>query len=270
MQKVQCPSCGAAATNLLNCEFCGSLFVRYQAYSINTDNLFNECNEFIGFSYAGIQYHLKENIENQKAGKKYITEITASDHTPPIFITIEGVGDTPSLPISITWSSVEDLKIENKFHKLKESLLFKRDVTRIDTKEELRTYSINFGEDYIGATHLISILLKDVYELPKNYEDLNICSGVWNERKNVDNPKKGCFIATAAMGSYDDPLVFELRDFRDNWILKKSWGNKFVNWYYKYGAIAAMKIKNSFFLKKLSFLLIVKPVFYLSRILNRK
>lgn len=31
----------------------------------------------------------------------------------------------------------------------------------------------------------------------------------------------------------------ELRYFRDNWILQKSWGESFVIWYYHYGAIAA-------------------------------
>lgn len=79
-----------------------------------------------------------------------------------------------------------------------------------------------------------------------------------------------CFIATATMGSYDHPMVMELRFFRDNWILKKSWGERFVSWYYLYGAIAAKSIEKSFILKKICYLLIVKPLVYLSRIVKFK
>lgn len=77
-----------------------------------------------------------------------------------------------------------------------------------------------------------------------------------------------CFIATATMGSYEHPTVVELRHFRDSWLLKKQWGESFVEWYYHYGAIAAKFIEKSFVLKKISYLLIVKPLVYLSRIMK--
>jgi hypothetical protein len=79
----------------------------------------------------------------------------------------------------------------------------------------------------------------------------------------------GCFIATAAMGSYNHPLVVELRHFRDNWILEKKWGEAFVAWYYHYGAIAAKSIEKSFVLRKLSYIFIVNPLVYLSRFLKK-
>lgn len=44
---------------------------------------------------------------------------------------------------------------------------------------------------------------------------------------------KGCFIATAAYGSYLDPHVKVLRDFRDNVLLKTGAGTAFVKFYYK-------------------------------------
>ena len=79
-----------------------------------------------------------------------------------------------------------------------------------------------------------------------------------------------CFIATAALGSYDHSQVIELRHFRDQWILTKNWGAGFVKWYYHYGAIAAKVIEKSFTLRKLSYLLIVKPLVVLSRIVKNK
>ena len=79
-----------------------------------------------------------------------------------------------------------------------------------------------------------------------------------------------CFIATAALGSYDHSQVIELRHFRDQWILTKNWGAGFVKWYYHYGAIAAKFIEKSFTLRKLSYVLIVKPLVILSRIVKNK
>lgn len=42
----------------------------------------------------------------------------------------------------------------------------------------------------------------------------------------------GCFIATAAFGSYQEPHVMLLRQFRDEILLQSAAGSRFVEWYY--------------------------------------
>ena len=46
--------------------------------------------------------------------------------------------------------------------------------------------------------------------------------------------KSGCFIATAAYGSYLDPQVMVLRHFRDDFLLQSAPGTAFVEFYYRH------------------------------------
>ena len=73
-----------------------------------------------------------------------------------------------------------------------------------------------------------STLLRELFQFSKSELDRLLPD---NE---ITNPKSssGCFIATATMGSYNHPIVIELRSLRDNWLLNKTWGQEFTNWYY--------------------------------------
>lgn len=116
--------------------------------------------------------------------------------------------------------------------------------------------------DSKGSNHEIKIMTGDFAQLKEAY--LKKYSTPFKEKKT-----SFCFIATATMGSYEHPQVMELRHFRDEWILEKSWGESFVKWYYHYGEKAARVIDKSFVLRKFSYLLIVKPLVYLSRIVKK-
>ena len=75
-------------------------------------------------------------------------------------------------------------------------------------------------------------------------------------------PKEGCFIATAAYGSYFEKDVKVLRDFRDHYLLTNNIGKLFVKTYYKYSPSIATFIANSEILKGMV-RVILTPIVYM-------
>ena len=71
----------------------------------------------------------------------------------------------------------------------------------------------------------------------------------------------GCFIATAAYGSYLDPHVQILRNFRNQYLLKNAPGRAFVRLYNRYSPPAASLIKDHDFLRTATRILLT-PVVY--------
>lgn len=65
-------------------------------------------------------------------------------------------------------------------------------------------------------------------------------------QKNGGNEQGGfCFVATAAWGGYDDPMVKTLRGFRDNVLATSSAGQGFIDTYYRHGPRWARAIRGS-------------------------
>jgi len=62
----------------------------------------------------------------------------------------------------------------------------------------------------------------------------------------------GCFIATAAYGSYMDPHVYALRQFRDNVLMQTTPGRWFVGLYYEYSPPLADIISRNEYLRLLT------------------
>ncbi|MDQ5984396.1 MAG: Virginiamycin B lyase [Syntrophus sp. SKADARSKE-3] len=66
----------------------------------------------------------------------------------------------------------------------------------------------------------------------------------WSFTTTNDNSSSGCFIATAAYGSYDDAQVKILRAFRDKYLLTNPWGEAMVRFYYKHSPPIADTIRS--------------------------
>jgi hypothetical protein len=98
------------------------------------------------------------------------------------------------------------------------------------------------------------------YDISGNESDFsNEVSGISSPDPPSSNPShvqigsgSGCFIATAAYGSYLNPHVKTLRDFRDGFLTSNSLGRKFVRVYYQYGPRIANHIGKYGFLRYLT------------------
>ena len=108
-----------------------------------------------------------------------------------------------------------------------------------------------------------------LYEDSSYNEQIEAVIPIGTENEKPAGAGGGCFIATAAMGDYDHPVVMDLRLFRDNWLLQRDWGVKFTKWYYTHGPKAAKIIDKSTILKKITFMVIVKPLQVLTKSLGR-
>jgi len=78
----------------------------------------------------------------------------------------------------------------------------------------------------------------------------------------------GCFIATAAFGSYCNPSVKILRDFRDKFLLTTHVGQSFVNWYYKASPPLAESIRTREVMKTLVRIILLPVVGFAYLCLN--
>ncbi len=73
--------------------------------------------------------------------------------------------------------------------------------------------------------------------------------------------ERGCFIATAAYGTFLDPHVSTLRKFRDRYLEPYSWGRGLMNFYYSNSPPIAAVIRQHEFLRLIVRMLLVPVVF---------
>jgi len=83
-----------------------------------------------------------------------------------------------------------------------------------------------------------------------------------SEIGNIEAVEKGCFITTAAYGSYLDPHVQDFRDFRDQYLEPHAAGRMLMRFYYKNSPPLANVIAKSPGLKSLSRLFLT-PLAYM-------
>ena len=102
------------------------------------------------------------------------------------------------------------------------------------------------------------------------YEKIKLIDSSYSMPTIQKAKPSSCFIATATMGSYNDPSVLLLREFRDNWISKRRGGQKFIEHYYRLSPVVANIIAKNSILRYLSYYIIICPLTGLAHILLNK
>lgn len=133
-----------------------------------------------------------------------------------------------------------------------------------------RDYDDDYEDDEFDDENDIDVEDRDVYTIyPPNLDRIserNVENYLYLDDMLDDldrNPpgagKSGCFIATAAYGSYAEHNVLILREFRDNVLQHSIPGRLFIRCYYRTSPPIARFIASREFLKKIV-RIILKPI----------
>ena len=195
-----CPNCGASTTNTQNCEYCGSLLVRFAEKGIDISNTSYKSDVDI---LPGLVYDLQTNlkIQDELKGEPVETDIFWSDENSKwkecgswdslkivspnalfwdgtqinteeavalvLVLKIPLIGDESSAPSNEINEKGE--KLIEEFKQLASYPLFKSHVSEYvndyDVKWNIWEYYINFGKDVKGAARLTSEILVKLYDI---------------------------------------------------------------------------------------------------------
>lgn len=148
----------------------------------------------------------------------------------------------------------------------------------INAIRTLLTHASNNG-NYLASADSTGLLLSKVNQLKDkiykeasdNYPNIKRqLAAVQESDKKVHSQTSGCFIATAAMGTYTHPKVKILRDFRDLFLEKSKFGQVFITVYYRFSPPIAAFIAARPRLRFLVRLSIIEPASLIAGLLLKR
>lgn len=180
MKVIKCPNCGANAKNHTNCEYCGSLLVRFVDKGIEIKDTSYIDNSMV---FPGLLEELKKNVEYQKERRDdATTSILFQDKLGDQIGYYSGMhiinmkdGSEPNLSVGYTLIDGPCSKVKNihdliitRLSLLKSFPLFEKKVWTDEDDFLYREYYLNMGQDAEGAARLISEILIRVQEISIN------------------------------------------------------------------------------------------------------
>lgn len=200
MRTIECPNCGAPATNHKNCNFCGSLMVRFADKGLEqTANSYIKNRSIL----PGLLNHLQKNLELQEqleqnnakvsagtdiymddaryvSGKNAICYVTAASclafgmSSNNLYPALPEVEESISLATLFTFNIYRDSSIDPKaveeFNHFKELPSYSLFTSRVSSETDdygneyaCYQFAIDFGQDAEGAAILISEVAHNVY-----------------------------------------------------------------------------------------------------------
>ena len=207
---IKCPNCGASSTNHTNCEYCGSLLVRFVDKGIDLSTTSYLTNSKV---YAGLIDALKQNLDRQELSESAVETGIFYKSSPTVKLSRKRHGvATVFRSGSTTWSDGDPIKLGDKNRGLVIKFSFdihaeENDVSdkRIEKQHQefkvlgsfplftshsgiymrpgsssrfrSQEYAIDFGQDVEGAARLISEVLSKVYGIPEDAQLIYLGEG---------------------------------------------------------------------------------------------
>ena len=254
-QNLKCPNCGANATNHQNCEYCGSLLVRFVEKGIDLSKTTYMTNDGV---FPGLAEELHRNLKLQRENPTefvktvFFRELGASSFEECFLTTVLQTGKAAWMdnePIIDKYGRTNGLNvgfnfeygISQEFDELNKQQYerFKRlDCFPLFTQREcvneyghhVNEFFIDFGEDAEGAAHLLSEIFQKVYSVPLS-ERLEYYTGV-----GIQNDEN-FYQAVARHKNYHGIVEDNNDEDDDEW----PW------WYYVVGGLILLAISKLFF-----------------------
>lgn len=219
---IKCPNCGASSTNHTNCEYCGSLLVRFVDKGIDLTTTSYLTNDKV---YAGLIDALKQNLERQELSDSAVETGIFYKSSPTVKLSRKRHGvATVFRSGSTTWSDGDPIKLGDKNRGLVIKFSFDKHAEGNDVSDERiekqhqklkalgsfplftphsgiymrpgsssrfrsQEYAIDFGQDVEGAARLISEVLSKVYGIPGDAQLVYLGEGEeFQEEKKIEEP----------------------------------------------------------------------------------
>jgi hypothetical protein len=187
METITCPNCGASAKNHMNCEYCGSMLVRFVDKNISVDLSLTSPNDAQS-RHPRLVEELQINLKLQDEYDIVDTEVCDSSGgicyvnflSPLASMEFSNYGEKAlimSLPVS-----GGDRAQEERFNLLGIDRLFT--TTKIDDGGTTWC-EINVGQDYLGAVQLFHIVMDKFYD----YGDIKVLPQTTYKNKEDTPPQ---------------------------------------------------------------------------------
>ena len=224
MNVIKCPNCGASSTNHTNCEYCGSLLVRFVDKGIDLSTTSYLTNDKV---YAGLIEALKQNLDRQELSDSAVETGIFYKSSPTVKLSRKRHGvATVFRSGSTTWSDGDPIKLGDKNRGLVIKFSFDIHAEENDASDERiekqhqefkalgsfplftahtgiymrpgsssrfrsQEYAIDFGQDVEGAARLISEVLSKVYGIPEDAQLIYLGENEeFQEEKKIEEPQE--------------------------------------------------------------------------------
>ncbi|BBF68800.1 hypothetical protein SBA_ch1_10000 [Sphingomonas bisphenolicum] len=180
-----------------------------------------------------------------RMARNHMEEFAALDHTWPSYLN-QVAQMLDALEQAEKWDPQNKVILENIVHLTKDNIEGYKYWDSINRVSGVHGITPEYEKTLRGMMEAAVTALRDM-------DETYVAPAV--EKKQAD----ACFVVTATMGDFSHPDVTLLRQFRDEWIVEKPGGRRFVRLYYRIGPGLAAWIEGKPSRRRLAYRLIVRP-----------